>query len=48
MFHIAICDDDRNFIAYLKRVIKKAKGNEKYEYKVYEYISGEEFVYNDP
>ena len=45
MFHIAICDDDRNFIAYLKRVIKKAKGNEKYEYKVYEYISGEEFVH---
>lgn len=44
MYHIALCDDDKAFISYIKRIIKIAKDNEKYEIKFYEYSSGEELV----
>lgn len=46
MYHIAICDDDKNFISYLKRMLLIAKGNRKIEFKIYEFSSGEEFVWN--
>lgn len=44
MYRVAICDDDKLFISYMKRIIKEAKEKEKYEFKVYEYLSGEELI----
>ncbi len=46
MYHIAICDDSNKFISYLKGVLNKAKGDKNIDFKIYEFISGEEFVYN--
>lgn len=45
MYYIAICDDDLNFIAYIKKMIIKT-GIEKVKVKFYEYSSGEELVAN--
>lgn len=44
MYHVAICDDDRVFISYIKKIIKLAKDKEDCEYKIYEYFSGEDLV----
>lgn len=44
MYHIAICDDDKRFITYIKSIIKQVKNNMQ-EIKIYEYTSGEELVY---
>ncbi len=46
MYHIAICDDDKVFIAYIKKIIKQAEAKEKYKYqfKIYEYVSGEDLI----
>lgn len=46
MYHIAICDDDKRFISYIKRIIKQARGEENYEIHFYEYYSGEDFLSN--
>lgn len=46
MYHIAICDDDKRFISYIKRIIKQARGEENYEIYFYEYYSGEDFLSN--
>lgn len=46
MYHIAICDDNDKFIAYIEKIIKKVKDKEKYEIKFYEFSSGEELVRN--
>lgn len=27
MYHIAICDDDKVFISYIKKILNQAKGN---------------------
>ncbi len=46
MYHVAICDDDKEFISYIKKIIKQAKGKRKYKIKIHEYYSGEELVQN--
>lgn len=43
MYNIAICDDDKNFISFVKKIIVEAGLNEK-EVKFCEYYSGEEFL----
>lgn len=45
MYHIAICDDDKNFINYIKEVIL-ISGINKDEVLFYEYMSGEELIDN--
>lgn len=44
MIHIAICDDDKNFISYVKKMIIKAGVNPENVY-FSEYTSGQEFVF---
>lgn len=46
MYHIAICDDSKEFISYIIGILQEAKGEKNIDLKVYEYISGEELVYN--
>lgn len=44
MYHVAICDDDKVFISYIRKIISKAKGTNQYRFKIYEFCSGEELV----
>ncbi len=44
MYHIAICDDDKVFISYIKKILNQAKGNKQYQFKMFEFCSGEELV----
>ena len=44
MYHVAICDDDKVFISYIKKILSQAKGNNQYQFKIYEFCSGEELV----
>lgn len=46
VYHIAICDDDKRFILYIKRVIKQVIGEKNCKIYFYEYYSGEEFLNN--
>lgn len=46
MYHIAICDDCKEYISYLKEILQEAKGERDIEFKIYEYSSGEELVRN--
>lgn len=46
MYHIAICDDCKEYISYLKVILQEAKGEQNIEFKIYEYSSGEELVRN--
>ncbi|PXV95627.1 LytTR family two component transcriptional regulator [Lachnotalea glycerini] len=43
MFHIAICDDEKRFIQYMKNIIYNA-GLKRGEVIFYEFSSGEEFI----
>ena len=43
MFHVAICDEDKNDIEYIKKTIIKS-GLHKSEVIFYEYYSEEEFL----
>lgn len=43
MYHIAICDDDCNFISYMKQMLL-GSGLEKEEVMFYEYASGEDLI----
>lgn len=45
MIHIAICDDDKKFISYIKRIILASGANPQTTY-FDEYTSGREFVFN--
>ena len=45
MINIAICDDDKNFISYIKRIII-ASGAEPQTTFFDEYTSGKEFIFN--
>lgn len=45
MIHIAICDDDKNFISYMKRMITIA-GQNMENVMFYEYTSGTEFIFD--
>ena len=42
MYHVAICDDDKVFISYIKKILNQAKGNKQYQFKIFEFCSGEE------
>lgn len=44
MYHVAICDDDKVFISYIKKILKQANNKEKIELKIYEFVSGEDLV----
>ncbi len=46
MYHIAICDDDKLFIAYMKQIIHQARGNGGDQFEIYEFCSGEELLSN--
>lgn len=46
MYHIVICDDSKEFISYIKGVLQEAKGDKNIDFKIYEFISGEELVRN--
>ena len=39
--YIAICDDDKCFISYMKKLLQNFKNNE-YSFRISEYLSGEE------
>ena len=45
MIHIAICDDDKKFISYIKRIIITSGADPQTTY-FDEYTSGKEFVFN--
>lgn len=45
LYHVAICDDDREFMAYVKRIIGQVKKDDE-EISFYEYTSGEELIDN--
>lgn len=44
MYHIAICDDDKVFISYIKNIINQVMGNKSYSCNYYEYTSGESLI----
>lgn len=44
MYHIAICDDDKIFIAYIKNIINQVMGNKSDQCNFYEYTSGESLI----
>ncbi len=44
MYHIAICDDSKEYILYLSSILKELEGN--INYKIFEYSSGEELARN--
>ena len=44
MYNIAICDDDKVFIEFVKSIIKEL--NFANEVRIYEYLSGEEFIFD--
>ena len=46
MYHIAICDDSREYISYIKSMLDEAKGDKNIDFKIYEFMSGEELVLN--
>lgn len=46
MYHIAICDDSKEHISYIKGILNEAKQDKNIDFKIYEFMSGEEFVCN--
>lgn len=46
MYHIAICDDSREYISYIKGVLQEANRQKNIALKIYEFMSGEELVRN--
>ena len=46
MYNIAICDDSKQYITYIKKVMDEARENMDMELRVYEFSSGEELVRN--
>lgn len=44
MYHVAICDDDKVFISYIRKILSQAKGINPYQFNIYEFYSGEELV----
>ena len=44
MYHVAVCDDDKVFISYIRKILGQAKGANQYQFKIYEFYSGEELV----
>jgi len=46
MYHVAICDDDKVFISYIKKIISQVRNTSQTQLKIYEFYSGEELVGN--
>lgn len=46
MYHIAICDDSKEDISYVKGIICEAKAEKNIDFKIDEFMSGEELVSN--
>lgn len=44
MYHVAICDDDKIFVSYIKNIIKKANRNKYLQCEFFEFTSGEELL----
>lgn len=44
MYHVAICDDDKVFISYIKKILNQAKDNNQNQFKIYEFCSGEDLI----
>ncbi len=44
MYHVAICDDDKRFVSFMKRMLFLAKGEDSTNLNVYEFNSGEELI----
>ena len=44
MYHVAICDDDKRFVSFMKRMLFQAKGEDATNLNVYEFNSGEELI----
>lgn len=44
MYHVAICDDDKEFISYIKNIISQAIENKEWQCDYYEFISGEALI----
>lgn len=44
IYRIAICDDDKEFITYIKNILLKARKDETQIFKIDEYFSGEELI----
>lgn len=46
MYNVAICDDSKVFVSYIRRIIECAADKKGDSFKIYEYFSGEELVCN--
>lgn len=46
MYHVAICDDDEVFISYIKKILNQVNAANQYQFKFYEFYSGEELVHS--
>lgn len=46
MYHIAICDDSKEYISYIKSMLNEAKRDKNIDFKIYEFMSGEELIRN--
>lgn len=46
MYNIAICDDCKEYISYIKGILDEIKKDKNIDFKIYEFMSGEELVYN--
>ena len=44
MYHVVICDDDKVFISYIRKILDQAKGTNEYQFNIYEFCSGEDLV----
>lgn len=44
MYYVAICDDDKVFISYIRKILNQAKMTTQDRFKIYEFYSGEELV----
>lgn len=44
LYHIAICDDDKLFVEYIKKIIIQVEGDTAHTLKFYEFYSGEELL----
>lgn len=46
MYRVAICDDDKVFISYIKQILDQTRSNHPYQFKIYEFCSGEDLICN--
>ena len=46
MYKIAICEDDRNYIVFLKKMLLQIEGMDESQVSFYEFLSGEELLFH--